>query len=422
MTSGEVTSKEDKPAPKANDTELEELLQFLCLMPIGVIKFRGDGTADLLNPMVVQMLMPLIGGASLDNVYVALGSICPELREKVLAFEERAGIVIEQRRIDGRAGRQSITLSLTVARVGNDTYMAALKDVSRLTEMLAFAFASADMLIDIDADGTIAWAGGAFQSLLDVPAKDFIGKSLTTLINPQDRPMLAAAMAELKSQGRQAPLVLRLANADETRCVLSGLALDGPIKRFFITVGSPPTSHLPPEPTLKPGKEFGLEAESWIRSGLDGRLGLLDVPDWQAAVATLGDKRLGQLRRQIGRLGEKIGAQDLVIGEVGDGRFGVLSRSEAELDQLKNAFQTVISEVATAEVRSRDVALEIGSLTPMQAERALRLVLAKFATNGAGTLSEQDLATGPEFAVTRHTAGIDAIFQKVGLVAKVHVS
>ena len=39
--------------------ELEALLQFLYLCPVGVIKLAGCGRVDMLNPMASQLLMPL---------------------------------------------------------------------------------------------------------------------------------------------------------------------------------------------------------------------------------------------------------------------------------------------------------------------------------------------------------------------------
>jgi len=47
---------------------MEDLLQFLYLMPIGVVKFRADGAVDLMNPVASALLQLLRGDDTLTNI------------------------------------------------------------------------------------------------------------------------------------------------------------------------------------------------------------------------------------------------------------------------------------------------------------------------------------------------------------------
>jgi hypothetical protein len=44
---------------------MEDLLQFLYLMPIGVVKFQPDGAADLMKPVASALLQSLRGDSCL---------------------------------------------------------------------------------------------------------------------------------------------------------------------------------------------------------------------------------------------------------------------------------------------------------------------------------------------------------------------
>jgi PAS domain-containing protein len=186
----------------ADDIELDDLRAFIQQMPIGVVRFRDDGTVDMMNPAASNALAGLAGKAGLENIFDALRLLCPELRAKVAACTDETATILDRRRINGLSGRQNVTLSLTVTRLRAGVHMALLKDVTRLTDMLAYAFASADLLLDVDADGTIGWAGGAFRTLLDMRPQDAIGMQLSGLVTPRDRDTLAKALMVIGSRCR----------------------------------------------------------------------------------------------------------------------------------------------------------------------------------------------------------------------------
>jgi diguanylate cyclase (GGDEF)-like protein/PAS domain S-box-containing protein len=113
---------------------LEELLQFLYLMPVGVLKFRADGAIDLLNPMAAQILMPLISTPALDDIYTALAALAPDLRLQVARYSADTGTILDRQRLETQTGGRTTVLSLTVNRINQSVYMAVLKDVTKFAE------------------------------------------------------------------------------------------------------------------------------------------------------------------------------------------------------------------------------------------------------------------------------------------------
>jgi diguanylate cyclase (GGDEF)-like protein/PAS domain S-box-containing protein len=119
----------------------EELLQFLYLAPVGIVKFSADGAVGLINPMASQVLLPLVPHGDLTNLYDSLAPLVPDLRQRVGAFTGNAGAILDQQRIETLAGGRTLVLSLTVSRVNGTVYMAVLKDVTRLAEQERKLFA-----------------------------------------------------------------------------------------------------------------------------------------------------------------------------------------------------------------------------------------------------------------------------------------
>ena len=359
-----------------SEAEYERILQ---AVPVGLLTFARDGTAILRNPAATQLLMPLLGEQALDNVYFALRHLCPDLAATVAAYRDPAGTIVDQHRMDALVGPRRSILSLTVTRIGSDTYLATLRDITRLTDMATFAFVNADLLIDADADGTIGWAGGAFGPLLNRSLHQIVGSPLSELIAPRDREALATTLATGTS-GRMAPTVLHLANAAQTRCTMAGLALDGQNKRYFVTMGQSPA---PFETELRQSKDFGIEAANWVRGGQPAVLGLLAVDAWQQTTAGLDAVHRDTLMRQIGRLAADDNAGATVVGEVGQGRFGVLGPVGTDLARLGDALRDLVASFSPdgqARVSGSQLDLDAGGLTLTESVHALRIVLSRFGT------------------------------------------
>jgi EAL domain-containing protein (putative c-di-GMP-specific phosphodiesterase class I)/PAS domain-containing protein len=378
----------DAAVPSAAQATLppDDLRALLDHLPIGLIHFRPDGEILLHNPMAAQLLHPVIGQAGLHNMFAALATCCPDLAATIAAFAPLRGPVIEQHRIDSQAGTQRVTLSLGVTRLGADAYMAVIRDIGRLAGMLGFAFAAADLLVEIDSQTIIRWTGGALRVKLPYNPKNLAGKPLSTLIALRDRPALEQAL-RAQTTPRIAPMRLRLANEEETPCVLSGLGQDGPNPRIFVTIGRLPADPPRPAPILRHDKDFAREAETRLRSGQAGALGMVNVESWGATIGKLDEAHIRDLKDEIGHLLTERAGSDAVAADVGDGKFGVLCAPDSEIGGLDDALSQVLAKYAPsqrAKISESLVSLDSGALPPKDAVLALRLMLSRFIETGQG--------------------------------------
>ena len=98
--------------------EYEALLQFLYLAPVGLVQASIDGDIVMINPASARMLMPLSRDGNLTNLFDALGSQAPDLRQMIASFEPRHGMVCDALQIEwnacapGRADSRMLALSL----------------------------------------------------------------------------------------------------------------------------------------------------------------------------------------------------------------------------------------------------------------------------------------------------------------------
>jgi diguanylate cyclase (GGDEF)-like protein/PAS domain S-box-containing protein len=199
---------------------MEELLQFLYLMPVGIVKFRADGAIDLMNPMASALLMPLTPDGSLEDLYTTLARLAPDLRRRVQTFAAPAGIIIDQRQLDVQPGGMARVLSLTVNRVNDTVYMAVLKDVTKLHEQQHKLFvdqqrfrAIFDHIRDyaiytIALDGTVEEWNQSLQRYAGWQASDVEGQSIRMFFSsgqPATETLLAEAerIGSVETEGPQ---------------------------------------------------------------------------------------------------------------------------------------------------------------------------------------------------------------------------
>jgi diguanylate cyclase (GGDEF)-like protein/PAS domain S-box-containing protein len=115
--------------------ELEALIQFMYLAPVGLAQTSLDGEIAMANPLSAQLLMPLSRTGELSNLFTALESVAPELRHMVARFKPASGMVCEAIHLQISAGVRGKSdprmLSLTLIKLDATRLMAVLTDVTQ---------------------------------------------------------------------------------------------------------------------------------------------------------------------------------------------------------------------------------------------------------------------------------------------------
>ena len=118
--------------------DLESLLQFLYMAPVGLMQAKIDGEILMVNPVCAQLLMPLSRDGNLSNLFVALERVAPDVADRVRSFPASHGMVIDafQLQVDAcqRAPGKPRMLSLSVLKLDDQRLMAVVSDITAAVE------------------------------------------------------------------------------------------------------------------------------------------------------------------------------------------------------------------------------------------------------------------------------------------------
>jgi diguanylate cyclase (GGDEF)-like protein/PAS domain S-box-containing protein len=118
------------------EDQVTELLEFLYACPVGLIELTADGTIGLVNPLAMQLLLPIAPGGLIGNFFRLIEGYSPELRHIITAFEAPHGVVLEGHRIFIHAGGKNgvadpLVVACTLVKLDDHRFIATLADISK---------------------------------------------------------------------------------------------------------------------------------------------------------------------------------------------------------------------------------------------------------------------------------------------------
>jgi EAL domain-containing protein (putative c-di-GMP-specific phosphodiesterase class I) len=273
--------------------------------------------------------------------------------------------------------------------------LAAISKPLEPDRFLAFAFAAADLLAEVDHNGRVRFAAGAFERRLGRSAESLVGEPAERIVRAADRPVFAHALALLLVRGRLLPTKLRLDGPGEPAMALSGLAVELPDGTTRVSLCFSALPAETPESTYVPGApDFAAAAEERLREG-SGVVDLLEFLE--------NDGPIQPRPALVARIGETL-SENALSAELAPGRFGML-RGDDGLVEVVSALEEMLRDAGhEARAAPTTIALSGTGLTGMQATRALRYALSAFAQGGEKALSEAGFRGGLAGFVRQATA------------------
>ncbi len=282
--------------------------------------------------------------------------------------------------------------------------------------MVTFAFAAAELLVEVGTDASITWAAGAFPARFGEPAERFLGRKLSTLIAPSDRDALGRTLIAATMCGYVPPVMLRLNDAAGTPCALAALIMPGQQRRLCVTLGPAPIAPPAHADGVQPASLFAREVEARLRDKRAVRLALLDIKGWPSATDDAGRQQRSALRDAVGEALGSVASPETVVGEVADGRYGVLSLRQIDIGMLASGLEAVMQARPDGRLLSVDsaaIGLSAPGMRPVQATRALRYALARFAANGVAAVEASGIAAGLAVFIAQAQGQTEALRQAI---------
>lgn len=271
---------------------------------------------------------------------------------------------------------------------------------------LAFAFAGADVLLEIGPNGVISFAAGSAEPLLGLPHDFLVGRNLADMVIDRDRPLYDEALLRLKRTGRLERIALHFRlplkrDSELPTAILAGIRVPNPDNRLHLTIARQCA-----EPAVQSAPCTPMDQESFVtmvgqriaegrRSGEEYSLTLLELPelpdedlahDYVAALE-------GMLRAW------SVGGNS--VGLLEGGKIGIVTDSKTAIDSLQKRVDDITRDFAPADgtaVRSATIQMEAG-LSEEDIAKALVYTINKFVDQGDETLTVGSLAESCRMAM-----------------------
>jgi len=273
---------------------------------------------------------------------------------------------------------------------------------------LAFAFASADVLIEVGEDGAVTFAMGACRAMLGVEDAKLVGCRFVDVFDPVDRGAVEAATRGLWPGARRGPILAALSHrrpgAPPRKAALHACRLPGQKAAFSCTLSLANAAsaeeaggrRVDAATGLLDGASFADAANEAIKAareaGDDVGMSLIDIPELSAVSRRDPAKGEGLVRR-VGDLLRAASMDGSTVGRIAESRFGVVTRAGGDLEQclesIKREGRRVGVEVA---VDVTSIPLSSDQLTEEETVKAVRFAVNRFAalpkgeSMGASTL------------------------------------
>jgi len=226
---------------------------------------------------------------------------------------------------------------------------------------VAFAFASADVVLETDESGVISFAAGASEGLFGKAAASLVGGRVLALIAANDRDSVGQALGDLVPGQRLEAIQVRSVCRDSEPKPISihGYRLPDMPGRLFVTVSRGWTNVAPGHPSVgvrDPGTGlldkagFAEIAQRRVEeasvAGEDVSLTLMDMAGLGGICEELGEAAESELMKNVSALLCDFSVDGGLAGQIEEGKFGVVHASSHDFDKLPQSIETLVRKAA----------------------------------------------------------------------------
>ena len=285
--------------------------------------------------------------------------------------------------------------------------------MSSLARILGFAFTNADFLFEMDTKGTILFAAGAANDLVNDSNEKLVGEPAGKLFEPSEGIKFAKFAKALKSGDRTGPFRLTLATGADANLAMFQLPENG--ANISCTLARPgargPAAQIDTKTGLATRDGFMAAAE---KASSRDALTLVTVPGLSEICAQLSPDGADAMLR---RIGESIGASGVsAAGRISETSFGALSPATlGTLELARKVSDAIAAGGLTAPmIAETQIGLQGVGLSPEQRLLSLRYVIDRFAEKGKLDGGNGDIAGAFAGMMDETQARLAAMTKTVG--------
>lgn len=284
--------------------------------------------------------------------------------------------------------------------------------------LLGFAFASADLLLEISPDGKIVFAIGASEALSGSAETALVGRAWRDFIDSRDRMMMEALMAGLKDGSRGGPIVVTLAGAkdgQERAASLSAFRMPGSAGAVSCAF-----SRAAPKSTHDLHDKASFEAvtaalfETAKSTGLELELALVEMGGLAALRRLMSPAQLAELEQRLTGALRSQSHGGGAAADLGADRYALVRQKGDPIEQMVQRLVKIVAQDSAQAVNAvgRTIPLN-GDAPASQVARAIRYSLEGFIKDGIDGATPANLSDALSRSLRRTLVEVGALGQAV---------
>ena len=276
---------------------------------------------------------------------------------------------------------------------------------------LGFAFACADLLVEVGPDDRIKFAVGAAATLDGQAEIALMGRPWQSFVDPRDHPVLEALFAGLEDGARQGPVLVRLAPGaypGDRGFALSACRLPQNDGMISCALTRAKTAHGDSDGKLLRRDEFETVAKSLIETarngGLELELAFLEMDGLSKTARAMPPETAEALQTRVHGALRAQSHGGGAAADLGDDRFAlvrVAGESPQALTARLSRLIALVADTGDIQLAARTLTLD-GDIPPSKVVRAIRYAMDDFLRDGMSGSAPATLTDAVNESV-RHT-------------------
>ncbi len=275
---------------------------------------------------------------------------------------------------------------------------------------LAFAFASSDLFLEVNADGKIGFATGAAKSLTGIDHTTLRGKNWLDLFAKANHATLINMRKRANDAERCGPFQVEIEDeyGEHRAAIITGIKMPES-ETFYLAAG------FPSDLMMKLAKIVGqqeerelLDKESFLHAATEAfdlarsmgegvDMTLLDIPESEEIKARLGDDLWEKFTESITEILSTNSIDGHAAAQIQDGRYSIIHDKNIDSDTLRNKLTALSKETDPDgegfEINSKTVSADLESLSERETTKALIYTINEFERKGT-SLNIETLNSG----------------------------
>jgi EAL domain-containing protein (putative c-di-GMP-specific phosphodiesterase class I) len=256
---------------------------------------------------------------------------------------------------------------------------------------LGFAFASADLLFELNSAGVVAFAVGAARQVAGVDLEALAGTALRDLVAEEDQAIVEAFLAGLEAGDRRGPIRIALKPKAGRKlkrygalCACRLPQLDPMIScSLTLRVLGAVTADAKGKHGLHNSESFAAIAESALKqaahTGVELNMELVQLAGLKSAAGALGQGKASAAMQKVAAALRAESIDGSSAAELDDERFALLRATAEPAGRLAERLERLIAEMGMPSVKTSLDSLEFDPDSPPgEALRTLRVSLDRF--------------------------------------------